>query len=135
MGSFEWKDEYSVGIASIDLQHKRLVNYISDLFDAMQAGQGSKVLGTILDGLVSYTRTHFTSEEKLLREHGYTGLDAQLKSHADFVAKIEDMQKQYKSGKISMALSVANFLKDWLVKHIMGLDKSYSDFLKSKGVK
>jgi len=135
MGSFDWKDEYSVGIASIDLQHKRLVTYISDLFDAMKTGQGAEILGGILDGLVSYTRTHFTSEEKLLREHAYPGLDAQIKSHADFVAKIEDMQKQYRSGNTRMALSVANFLKDWLIKHIMGLDKSYSEFLKSKGVK
>jgi hemerythrin len=26
-----------------------------------------------------------------------------------------------------------NFLKQWLIKHINGTDKEYSDFLRSKG--
>jgi hemerythrin len=135
MAHFDWKDEYSVKIAAIDLQHKRLVNMINDLFEAMQAGRGSAKIGSVLDGLVSYARTHFTTEENLLREHGYPELEAHIKTHQNFTAKIADMQRQFKEGRLTSALTISNFLKDWLVNHIVGTDRHYADFLVGKGLR
>ena len=37
--------------------------------------------------------------------------------------------------KIFLSIEVMDFLKDWLIKHILATDKEYSVFLISKGVK
>lgn len=73
MAFFNWDDLGSVNIERIDNQHKKLVSYLNELFEAMRAGKGNEVLEKILNALLSYTNTHFASEEKLTQTHGYPG--------------------------------------------------------------
>jgi hemerythrin len=56
MASFPWKGKYSVGIASIDRQHRQLVGYLNELFVALNAGKGKEALGEIFSGLIGYIR-------------------------------------------------------------------------------
>ncbi len=60
---FEWKQEYSVGIQSIDAQHQQLFAIAHELYKAMTAGQGKSALSRILDRLVQYTAMHFAHED------------------------------------------------------------------------
>jgi hemerythrin len=71
MAMVTWNDNLSVNVAEIDLQHKKLVGLINELFDAMKIGKGKDVTGKILDGLISYTATHFTQEERYFDKFGY----------------------------------------------------------------
>ena len=61
-----WTDNLSVNHTEIDNQHKKLVDLINILFDAMKAGKGTDVLNKIFAELTSYTIYHFTYEEKLM---------------------------------------------------------------------
>ncbi len=36
----EWKAEYSLGLARIDAQHRKLFDYVNALEEAMRKGQG-----------------------------------------------------------------------------------------------
>lgn len=67
MSLITWSDSYSVKNMQMDDQHRKLVDLINDLHGAMKLGQGRQKLGTILDALVDYTRTHFRSEELLMK--------------------------------------------------------------------
>ncbi len=60
MPVFTWADEYSVNVPEIDAQHKKLMDMINRLYEAMENGCGSQVVGQILDDLVVYTQNHFT---------------------------------------------------------------------------
>lgn len=64
---FPWDDMlYSVGIASIDAQHKKLVALVNNLFEAMKSGKGATVVGSILDELIQYTASHFKYAEECM---------------------------------------------------------------------
>ncbi|MDR3425559.1 MAG: bacteriohemerythrin [Alphaproteobacteria bacterium] len=130
-----WKDDMSVGISSIDEQHKKLVNMINELSDGMKIGKGREVLGTILDELIDYTAKHFKYEEELFDKTHYLDAFNHKKEHADLVKRVLDIQAKYKAGALTLSLEVMDFLKDWLVKHIMGSDKKYSSHLCAQGVK
>ena len=65
---FKWSNDYSVNIKTIDDQHQELVNILNRLFIAVSKREGSKVIASIFDALMSYTKTHFTLEERLMRE-------------------------------------------------------------------
>lgn len=132
---FAWKPEYSVGIQEIDQQHKNLVSLIGDLHSAMKQGRGSAILQNILGDLVTYTRVHFDSEEKLMEQHGYPALGAHRQEHAILTGKVEDFAGQVRSGAVSVTPEVLTFLKDWLVNHILHTNKNYSPFLNEKGVR
>ena len=132
---FTWNDSYNTGIREIDTQHKRLVELINALYDAMSKGQAQQLLTPILNELVKYTVSHFSAEERLMVKAGYPDYAAHKKVHEEFTAKVLAMQKDCAAGKLSLTLNLANFLKDWLKGHIMGSDQKYVPHLASKGMR
>ena len=134
MALLSWKAQYSVNVKEIDDQHRKLIEMINELNDAMAQGKAKDVLGEILDRLVSYTAGHFALEERLLQTHGYEGYQEHKAKHEKMTAKVLDLQRQFKAGQAAMTIEVMSFLKNWLDKHIVGTDMKYSAFLNSKGV-
>lgn len=135
MAFFDWKDDYSVGITKIDEQHKKLVGFLNELYDAMKAGKGKDTLDKVLVGLVEYTKTHFATEESLMRLHKYPDYDAHKEKHDKLTAYVLDLKTKFDAGQISNPIQITNFLKDWLGKHILGTDKMYGPFFNGKGVR
>jgi hemerythrin len=135
MAYFEWKDYYSVRIAQIDAQHKKLVGLLNELYDAMQAGKGKEVLERTLANLVAYSQVHFTKEEELMRVNAYPGYIKHCQEHARFIEQVQDFEKQFQSGKMTLSIQLSGFLKDWLSNHILKTDQQYSGFLISHGVR
>ena len=92
MPLMQWNDKLSVGVASIDNDHKRLVGMVNDLYDGVVAGHGKDVLGRVLDGLISYTAEHFAREERYFAQTGYPDSVAHKKEHEDLVKQVLDVQ-------------------------------------------
>jgi hemerythrin len=134
MALIDWSDEFSVNIKDIDAQHKKLIELINRLHDAMRVGQGKAALDAILTDLVAYTQTHFAFEEQLMAKHGYAAAAEHKQAHDILTESVLKMQKQYQSGALVMSVEVLQFLKQWLSAHIMGSDKRYTAHLNSKGV-
>lgn len=131
-----WSDEeYGVGIAKIDAQHKKLVGYINTLHEKMLQGRGNEEVMNILDELASYVVDHFGDEETLMRLHKYPEFESHLDAHKTFIAKVTEEKAKLDSGSVSLSINLLNFLKAWLVNHIKGTDRKYKDFFASKGVR
>lgn len=129
-----WTDTYNTGIAEIDQQHKKLVEMLNVMHDAMTKGQAKAVLGKILGELVNYCAGHFATEEKLFDKHGYPDAADHKDKHQKMVSKVLALQAQFEEGKAMITLEVMDFLQQWLDKHILGTDKKYGPFLNSQGV-
>ena len=129
-----WTDKYSVGIAAIDQQHKKLIDLINTLHEAMSKGQAKAVLEKTLGELVNYCASHFAMEEKLFDTHGYPDTADHKDKHQKMTAKVLALQSQFQQGKAMITMDVMDFLQQWLDKHILGTDMKYGPFLKGKGV-
>lgn len=134
MSLITWNEKFSVHIKEIDDQHKRWVDMLNNLYDAMKEGKGFEKVGETLDGLVEYTKTHFVSEEKLMRINGYPFYEGHKKIHDDMVKEVELLRMRYQSGETMLSIDVMQFLKNWLTDHIMGTDRNFGPYLNSKGV-
>jgi hemerythrin-like metal-binding protein len=134
MALIEWSDTLSVGIQTIDEQHKQLVAIINELHDAMMARQSREVLGTTFDRLVAYTEYHFGEEAKLFEKHGYAETREHLAAHDALTGRVRELNAEFKEGNAAISMELMDFLRDWLRNHIIGTDKKYAPFLKSKGV-
>jgi len=135
MPLMSWSETLSVGVTALDNDHKKLVEMTNKMFDAMKEGHGADEIGKILDGLIGYVKIHFANEERLFAQTGYPNLAAHKKQHDDLTHQVLEVQKKYKSGATgTLSIEVMNFLKDWLLKHIMGDDKKYGPYLNSKGI-
>lgn len=134
MALIQWDDSFSVGVPRIDAQHKKLVEMVNELNDAMRQGKGKEIVGSIVQGLVGYTLTHFTLEESLFVRTGYPDTEAHEKEHAEFVMKVSKFRDDFETGRLSLSVEVMTFLSSWLTKHIKGCDQKYSEYFLSKNV-
>ncbi len=131
---FEWKNEYAVGIGSIDGEHQGLFAIGRELYAAMSTGQGKSVLARILDRLVKYTSVHFAHEERLMQLYHYPDFAKHKAEHDALVKRVLDFQTEFNSGRATMAVQVLQFVKDWLEKHIKGTDVAYVPCMKAQKV-
>lgn len=135
MALIDWSPKMSVGIASIDADHRKLVVLVNDLYEAMSVGEGSKVLDRVLDELIQYTRTHFVREEGLFRTHGYEHEAEHKAEHDKLLRTVDDLRRRVDAGERVSPVATGSFLKQWLTEHIQGSDMAYSAFLISRGVR
>ncbi len=128
-------DKYSVKIQKIDGQHQVLIGIINEVFEAKTNGMSKKVIADILERMSDYTKTHFKDEEELMDEYQYPELDRHRSAHQFFVAKVGDFNRDFSLNEDSLTEEMLDFLKNWLVKHIMETDKRYAPFLNERGVR
>lgn len=130
----QWGPQFSVNIRQFDTQHKRLIDMVNQLNDAMSSGKGHQVLKSIFDGLIQYTATHFADEEKVMAEYQYPELEMHQKAHKELVKTALELQKKLHGSSHALSTEVMAFLRNWLINHIQGLDKKYGVYLNSKGL-
>lgn len=134
MGFMKWKDGYSVNVAKVDDQHKKLISLVNQLYDAMQVGKGSTVLGKVLKELVDYTVYHFGTEEEMFRIYSYPEYAEHKKEHDDLTRKAKELKTEFDNGNNLITIEVMRFLSNWLNVHILEVDKKFGIYLNSKGV-
>jgi hemerythrin len=135
MSLMPWSDSMSLGIESIDNQHRWLVGAVNTLHDELSGSEPPRreVVGKILEGLVDYSVNHFILEEELFQRFGYPETIAHKAEHDGFSAKAMELLFRFEDGD-TVSLETLEFVKDWLMHHILKVDKAYAPFLRSKGV-
>ncbi|MCX7881795.1 MAG: bacteriohemerythrin [Brevinematales bacterium] len=130
-----WDESMSVGVAEFDAHHRKLVDLVNTLFDAMKTGKGKEVMGKVLEELVAYSRYHFEAEEKLMRNYEYPAYITHRGEHEHLVEEVLALSQKFQAGDIFLSLDILNFLKEWLSKHILQSDMAYKEFFKQKGIR
>jgi hemerythrin-like metal-binding protein len=121
----EWSPAIAVGHPDIDQQHQKLIALANRLNAAMHSGRSREELGQLLKELVDYTVGHFDFEDRLMQKHGYRQREAHLAEHRKLVSEVGRFQQQFESGK-AMPIELMALIRDWLVNHIMKVDKALS---------
>jgi hemerythrin len=134
MALLAWKKDYSVKVRQFDDQHRKLIDMVNKLHEAMKLGKGSQVVNDVLSSLAAYTQTHFSDEERLMLYNGYPGYLDHKKKHDQLVSRVRDFQRQVEIGEATVSLGLMNFLKDWLLQHIQVVDMQYGPYLNGKGI-
>jgi hemerythrin-like metal-binding protein len=132
--TFEWCDDFLVGVAEIDEQHRRLIEMIGSFYEALREKKpASEALAALLDGLVEYTRYHFATEERLMARSGFPASKDHREQHARFVRTVGDLVARVSSGQLVLSLEATSFLREWLVNHILKSDKALGRHLVAHG--
>ena len=126
---FKWKNDFSVGIKELDDQHRSFFDILNRLGEASGGRKGMEVVGPVLRELKEYSRHHFTEEENWLKIIGFPGLPHQKQQHAFFIAQVTDLQEKFSKGDGNIPVSTLEFLRDWLLSHILENDKKYGTFM------
>jgi len=135
MALIQWTSELEIGYKIIDDQHKKLVDLLNDLHGAMIQGKSKEILASILKELIKYTGYHFKDEEGYMKKFNYQDFNNHCIEHDNFVKKMLGYQDDFANQKALLSIDIMNFLKDWLINHIMGTDRKYISTFNENGMK
>ncbi|NLL38174.1 MAG: hemerythrin family protein [Clostridiales bacterium] len=128
-----WTPNLSVGVESIDAQHKSLFEKVNDLFEAGKNKRAKETIGEMLDFLDDYTKQHFRDEEAYMAKINYPGLEQQKTAHKKFVEELSKLKQEYQQsgGNIALIINANQMILNWLTHHISNMDKQIGAYAKN----
>lgn len=125
-------DERLFGEPEIDRQHQEMVGTLNKLNDAVRNNALPEEVGRLFDELIAYTESHFAVEEQMMDKYNYPERGVHKNEHKRLIA-----EAHYLKGKLAQGgeLLVLQSLKDWLLAHIVHVDKPFVEYLSRHGVK
>lgn len=121
-----WKDEYKIGVETIDNQHKKLFEIANTAYELLKndiyIDKYDRIV-QILEELKEYTKFHFKSEEEYMESIGYKRLLSQKVAHNDFIDKIYSINlSEIDENQDEYILEILDFIVNWISVHILESD-------------
>ncbi len=113
-----WNVTYSIGLNTIDKQHKRWVEFINVLYKAYKLDSKKDVVLEHIDKLLDYSDYHFGFEEKYMSDFKCSSLESHVKSHRNFVENVKILRKKYKDGDKTALYKLVILLHNLTSAHI-----------------
>lgn len=124
---FAFTEKYKTGIELIDNEHRRLFEIIKEtheLTNDVLFNDKYDDIQVILAQLKDYTIMHFKDEEEYMEKQNYEGLEIQKYAHQAFVDRLNEVNlDEVDSDQEGYLKELIDFLLDWLVNHILKMDK------------
>jgi hemerythrin-like metal-binding protein len=133
MDIFIWRDSFNTGHNIIDCQHKKLVMLINELFTSLGESNNNAKIESVFDELCKYTVEHFSVEEQLMQDKKYPNYNSHKAEHDSFTKEIFSLKDKFTNHNQQAAIEAINFLKDWLLNHIIGRDRRIFDYINKRG--
>jgi len=121
-----WGPRFVLGVDDIDAQHKKLVIMVNDLYRAQRSGAGKSDMKKLFRALKDYVKVHFKAEEGLMERIGYSGIVEHKKIHRGIEKTVLELENDWERGGKGIDAQTLSFLKDWLINHILKIDKEYA---------
>lgn len=124
------------GISTIDQQHRQLVAMLNGLNDAVQDNAAREDIYRLIDEVIAFTRLHFDTEEQLMLESGFPGLEWHRNKHKELIQDALHLK-----GKL--AYVGEEMFTDWFthwpfartLAHIQYADQQFEEHLLQSGMK
>ncbi len=126
-----WTDEFSVGYAKLDGQHKLIFALIEELKRVIESGSSGTPLAKVLIGQIAdYAIVHFETEEKILDDLGYPDLAEHKEAHKKYCEFVAEAIFNASRNELDCQ-KLHTFLKAWWSHHILEEDMMYRPFLET----
>ncbi|MEW8314141.1 MAG: bacteriohemerythrin [Candidatus Thiodiazotropha endolucinida] len=129
-----WSEEFSVNVRIIDDQHQEMLNIVNILHTAVEKCADKETLQKLLVELYEHTKTHFSTEDELMKKHNYPGYEQHLHEHHVLLQHLNNLVEGVTGGKSPTFRSDYDVSSDWVLIHIFKSDKELGTFLNAQDV-
>ncbi len=129
MALLSWNDQYLIGQATIDEEHKMLFRLINDFHTHWTEQRDRKDIARVLSQLIHYGELHFQDEERIMAQEGYPELESHHQVHEKLIDEIFKLNEELADQSRLLERDMTKFLKQWLVDHIVHSDYEFRNFL------
>jgi hemerythrin-like metal-binding protein len=127
-----WKEEYRLGVKTIDSQHRQLFEMVDNLLrviDNSKHGDYKKECADAVSFLYDYTINHFRFEEGYQESIEYADIDAHKLQHKRFVLTVDNFARRMAESDYDMKVvkAFSGSLVAWLNYHVAETDQKIVD--------
>ena len=122
MSLLQWKPEYSVGVADVDLEHKALIEMINDTYGRLEQHGDSADIEECLGELHASIAAHFALEETLMRASAYPEYQAHKEDHEGLLDQVRDFMDGYFEDPDTGRIILQQQLDQWFSVHFSSHD-------------
>lgn len=129
MDVFSWNESCETGLIEVDKQHHHLFDVINDFGRLLARNQVQlEDIESLFAELVDYTVYHFTEEVEMMESVGVDQrhIDYHKQEHQSFLDDVVLLHGNVDFNQGDTGRSLFEFLINWLVYHILGLDMNMS---------
>lgn len=121
-----WRDDFRTGIASVDHEHRELIQAINDLHDDARLHDDKAAVDAVLADIHAGIAAHFALEEKVMRDGGYAGYAAHKAEHESLLDAIRDIMEEVRANPAyHYRDNLQERLRTWFVDHFKGADARF----------
>ena len=129
MAQIEWRQEFSIGIASVDQEHESLIAQINQLYEQLGLPLDTSSIEAMLDDLEAEISAHFALEELLMQEADFAEYADHKQDHERLLDQIHDMKFHFAEDSETGRELLANSLSDWFSNHFRSFDARLHELL------
>jgi hemerythrin len=122
MPLIEWKDEFNVGIPSVDHEHRELVEMINALYADLSRPESDDTVMDFLGEIYAKISAHFALEEKIMREQKYDQFVDHKQDHERLLDEIRDIMDYYEDTVAFDEQELERRLTAWFTEHFKTKD-------------
>ncbi len=122
MSLIEWKSEFSVGIASMDFEHQKMIKMINEIHDELTQHEDAESIEQFLGDIHAAINAHFALEERMMRDAGYREYEAHKNDHEELLDQIRDMMDAFQADPEKGFALLRENLSDWFEAHFASFD-------------
>lgn len=122
MNLLQWKPEYSVGIESMDTEHREMIDLINDVYARLGTSPDAEDIENCLENIYSTISMHFALEERLMRDNLYAEYDDHKEDHEDLLDEIRELMDDFLADTDSGAVRLQGSLSGWFARHFSTFD-------------
>jgi hemerythrin len=122
MTLLQWKPAYTLGIPSVDHEHRQLIGLINEAYGHLEGSADPDAIERCLGDICAGIAAHFALEERHMREAGYAEYAAHKEEHEDLLDQIRDLMDEFAADPRSGRASLEQRLADWFGGHFATFD-------------
>jgi hemerythrin len=123
----KWTEEHSIGIASLDFEHRDLFNQINELLKDIASQRDKEEAEEFLGEIHARMEAHFALEEQFMKEKKYPGYAEHKREHDKFLDDFVDAMTQFENDPgVPHIDALETEVKRWIVDHVLHSDKAMS---------
>lgn len=113
-----WRDSFSVGVASIDFEHRQLIDLLNSIIDSLESGGDTEKILNAIGEVNARISAHFALEENVMREKKYDHYGDHKDDHERLLDDIRDIMDAFEDGTFANRKEdLACRLVDWFLVH------------------
>ncbi|HLN24071.1 MAG TPA: hemerythrin domain-containing protein [Patescibacteria group bacterium] len=126
----EWRDAMGIGHATIDADHKHLIDIINQFEASPDLAHAEKAARDLLQ----HAHNHFGREEQIQKDSGYPLCTLHRIEHEELLIKLKTLIRQHfiersPTDVQAVVTEMRDLIRDWFVGHVLYMDLKMKPYI------